>query len=403
MIKATTVVLCASLLATFGVTAAQDSVSQPSTGSASVRKGKSPYATETGFTKPPVVYVVPMNGQMGTDIHKSIYERMLKEIKEVKPDMIVFRLNSHDGKFTTTWMEGIEQQMRDDKVDERRIASCVEEFRDLADKLHTELDGMPSVMYVEDARGMASMFALAWPYMFMAPTGYIQGLDTVAGLTWGNDVDIRAKMFAAWTGIAKGVLELGGHPQELSDALVRPDRQLSVDVDGRTTKWRGDSEGTWYLVDDNMERPAMFSAKSAEDTGLSDGIVSDVNDLMLLLGYPEAKVIDTGEKMHADYVTKWRKVYKDTEEWMADFRDPARNLADLGKKKTTLEKMLQTFKQYPAVARLWEWKYGLTASQIEMFLERLTEQMRQARKAQEQQKGKGGSGGGKGKGFGGLG
>ncbi len=401
MIKATTIVLCSSLLAVLSTSAAQDSISQPSTGSASVRKGKSPYSSSTGFTKPPVVYVIPMDGQMGTDIHPSIYDRMIKDIKEVKPDLVVYRLNSHDGNFRVGWMEGIEQQMRNDKVDERRIAGAVEEYRDLANKLHTELDSIPAAMFVEDARGMASIYALAWPYMFMAPKGHVQGLASVAALTWGNDVDIRAKMFAAWTGIAKGVLELGGHPQELSDALVRPDRQLSVDVDGRTTKWRNDTEGTWYLVDDDMEEPALFTAKTAEDTGLAEGIVTDVNDLMLLLGYPEVKVIDSGEKMFADYKAKWHKMYEETEKWMEDFQTPARQASDLGKKKQTLEKMLQAFKQYPAVARLWEWKYGLTATQIEVFIERLTEQIRQAQR-EKQRNPSGGGGGGSGKGFGNI-
>lgn len=398
MFYAASLVLSASLLAPT-IPVAQDSVSQPNSGTASVLGGKSPFASGTGFTKPPVVYVVPMDGQMGTDISPGIYEKIVKDIKVAKPDLLVYRLNSNDGRFSIGWMDGVEAAMRNDKVDPRQIASQVLEYRDLAIMLHRELDGIPSVMFVEDARGMSSLFALSWPYMFMAPKGWVQGLDIVGSLGGGNDADIRAKMFAAWTGIAKGVLEMGGHPQALSEALVRPDRMLSVDVDGRTTKWRDDDLGTWYLVDGTMEKPAVFTAKTAEDTGLAQGLATDVNDLMLLLGYPDFTMVQSGEKLFGDYNTAWRKRFEDSEKWMEEFQRPIREASELGKRKQILEKMQSSFKQYPPMARLWEWKAGLTSAQLELLIENITEQIRAAQKAKQGQQ-KGGSGGGGGKGFG---
>lgn len=377
----------------------QDSISAPTSGTASAKTGKSPYAAATGLTKPPVVYVIPMDGQMGTDIHPAIYERILADIKNVKPDLVVFRLHSDDGRFSIGYMDFMEQQMRSDKVDPRLIASQITEYRDLAQKLHAELDQYPTVMYVEDARGMSSMLAMAWPYMFMAPKGWVQGLDIVGSLGGGNDADIRAKMFAAWTGIAKGVVELGGHPQELSEALVRPDRLLSVDVDGRVARWRNDTDGSWYLVDDSDKRAAVFTAKTAEDTGLTDGLATDVNDLMLLLGYPEFKVVDSGEKMFEDYKTAWRKRFEETEKWMDEFQEPVRDPKELGQRKQILEKMKQAFKQYPPLARLWEWKAGLTMSQLDLLIENITEKIRQAQKA-KQGSGSGSGSGKNGKGFG---
>jgi hypothetical protein len=44
----------------------------------------------------PTIYLVPMRGQMGTDIHRSIYEKVVEDIKLVKPDVVVYELNSKD-------------------------------------------------------------------------------------------------------------------------------------------------------------------------------------------------------------------------------------------------------------------------------------------------------------------
>lgn len=363
--------------------------------------GKSPYATDNLFAKPPSVYVIPMDGQMGTDIHPVIYDRIIKDVKEKKPDLIVYRLKSSDGRGDAKYMERVMDAMRGDRVDPRRIATQVLEYRDLCMKLHEELAGYPTAMFVEDARGMASMYALAWPYMFMTPGGRISGLEIVGALAGGNDIDIRAKMFSAWTGIAKGVLEMGGRPQELSDALVRPDRTLSADIDGRSTKWRADTLGSWYVVDQSPDQSARFSAKTAEDTGLTEGLAEDVNDLMLLLGYPEYTTVDSGEKMFNDYKTNWHKRFEESEKWMEEFETPMEDERDLGKRKQILERMQALFKQYPPVARLWEWKRGLTEDQLKLLIEQLSEQIRAAQKAKQ----KGGSGGGGGGGMrgGGLG
>jgi hypothetical protein len=362
--------------------------------------GKSPYATDTQFGHPPVVYVIPMEGYMGVDISPLVYDKIIKDVKEKKPDLIVMRLNSSDGRMNDKYMEAVDSARKDDKIYPRRLAGGITDYRDLAAKLHNELDSYPTVMYVQDSRGISCVYALAWPYMFMAPDARIAGLDIVASLGGGDDADIKAKMFSAWTGIAKGILELGGRPQELCDALVRPDRTLSADIDGRTTKWRSDTAGSWYVIDQSLEVSARFSAKSAEDTGLTDGIAVDLPDLLYLLGYPEYTLSDSGEKIFRDYNAAWRKRFVESKKWMEDFQQPMEQASDLGKRKQILEKMRQMFKQYPSFAKMWELTRGLTDDQLKILMEQLTEQIR----SNNQQKsgssgtsgGKGGKGGGKG-------
>lgn len=357
------------------------------------KPGKSPYATDTQFGRPPSVYVIPMEGYMGVDIHPLVYDKVLKDLKEKKPDLVVFRLNSSDGRMNEKYMDAVNEAMKDDKIDPRRLASGITDYRDLAAKLHNELDGYPTVMYVEDSRGISCVYALAWPYMFMSPESRIAGLDIVASLGGGNDADIKAKMFSAWTGIAKGILELGGRPQELSDALVRPDRKLSADIDGRSTKWRADTAGSWYVIDQSDEVSARFSSKIAEDTGLTDGVAADMADLMYLLGYPEYSLVDSGEKIFRDYNGAWRKRYAETKKMMEEFQQEMEGPQDLGKRKAILEKMQALFKQYPPLARMWEWTRGLTDQQLKLLIEQLQEQIRSYQK--QKQSGGSGSGGGR--------
>ena len=367
-------------------------------GRSGARPGKSPYATDTQFDHPPRVYVVPMEGLMGLDIHPSVYDRILKDFDEKKPDLVVFELKSSNHGEKETWMEAANNQMDEDKVDPRRLASVVTEYRDMAANLRERLSGVPTVMFVRDARGVSCVYALAWPYMFMSPDGKIAGLDVITELAGGNDVDIKAKMLSAWTGIAKGILELGGHPQPLTDALVRPDRVLSADIDGRATRWFPDTdEDRWIVVDSSDKAAARFPAALAEETGLAEGIAQDVDDLLDMLGYPEHELVDSGRKIFYDTNNQWRKRYDESKKWMRDFQEEMDGPEDLGKRKAIIEKMLQNFKSSPQFARMWEWTRGLDERQLKLLLEQLNEQIKASQKSRSgggRRSGGGGGGGG---------
>ncbi len=219
-------------------------------------------------------------------------------------------------------------------------------------------------------------------------------MDIVTELAGGNDDDIKAKMLSAWTGIAKGVVELGGHPQALTEALVRPDRVLSADIEGRTTRWRADTNGSWIVVDTSMEAAARFPAKLAEDTGLTEGLVEDLPDLLGQLGYPEFTLIDSGERIFRDTNAAWRRRYQDSKGWMEDFAAEMSDDRELTKKKAILEKMLQNFRQSPQFARMWQWTRGVDDNQLKVLLDQINEQIRAAQKSKASSRGKGSKGGG---------
>ena len=84
---------------------------------------------------------------------------------------------------------------------------------------------------------------------------------------------------------------------------------------------------------------------------------------------------------------------------MQDFQEPMEQASDLGKRKQILEKMQKMFKQYPSLAKMWEWTRGLTDDQLKILIEQLTEQIR-GNNQKKSGSGTGGKTGGKGGGKG---
>jgi hypothetical protein len=376
------------------------------------RPCKSPYAVDVQVTGRPKVYVVPMVGEMGTDIHgkidgkPGIYDRIVDDIVAKKPDLLLFVLDSTESAMFDK--DDIEKAMNDRggdrKVDPRQRASALEEYRDLANQLRKErLASYPAVMYVKDARGMSALIAMSFPYVFMAPKSRISGLDIVGALAGGNDADILAKMRSAWEGITQGTLELGGRQMPLAEALVQPDKVLSCSIDGRSTKWRSDTDGDWYIVDSSPKAPARFTAKVAEETGLVDGIAEDEGDLLNALGYPEYDLVESGRKMFEDYGATWKKRFAESKKLVEDYQEAGTDLPGLSKRKQAVEKLRALCKQYPPLARSWAWTYGIDDDWMRVQLEQIGEQIRAAQKERRGNSGGGTPGRGRGSGGGGSG
>jgi len=354
------------------------------------QRGRSPYSSATNLDHPPSVYIVPMEGEMGLDISKEVYEKVLVDLKAAKPDIVIFRMRSSDGTLKSGWLDGKrEEDRKKGRLSPGQLASGLQDYADLAGDLHRRLDGIPCVMYVEDAVGASSMLALAWPCMFVAPQGRIGGLEIMGAIQGAGDEQVHAKFEAAKVSMVLGILELGGRPAALGESLVLPDRKLSVQFEGRTPTWRPDAEGQWIIVDSSDKLTAQFDASLAEDTGLADGIAEGIDDLVALLGYPQWQKVGNGEKIFQDYNAAWRAKWSESMEMMAKFQEEA-GPEDLAARKQILEKMLQYFKRYPSLAKFWKMR-GLDEKRIKLLLEELDGQMRSIR--QERQQGSGSSGG----------
>jgi len=347
----------------------------------------------------PVVYVVPMEGQMGTDIHEDNMADVIKDIREQdpQPDIVVMRLNSAD--FGTNY-----HLMQVDRKETGM--SKIEEYRGMVSDLQENIPSdIRQVLWVEDSVGWGSLLAVAWENMYMAPEARLWGLRQLfdGAQNWADE-DVREKMEEAWEGIGRGFFELGGHGEfarVLGGAMMDPTKMLSADFKGRSVIWRDDVNGDWK-IDDNDEQEARFEGRLAEDTMLSDGIAESIEDLMFLMGYREFETNTSGEELVSRYRDQWRRSYKDSLDALSDYQAGGRGDDALRRalsQKISLDKILRNMKRFSAVERRLEREAGLNITSVELMLDQLNDQIRQIKN-----NGRGGSrGGGRGSGVSGGG
>jgi len=350
---------------------------------------------ERAGDRPPRVYFLPMRGQMGTDIHPSIYRDVVKDIRSVDPDLIVFMLEGSDPE------EGVFHFGEQDFDPTDQSLLMIAEYRDIVRIFRDDLRDIPQVMWVHNSVGFSSLMALAWPHMYMQPTAKLAGLNRILGAVMGwRDVEVRAKMLSAWVGVINGFLERGGYPLALGDAMMRPEKYLSVSFKGREVTWSLDTEGHW-IIDGNPRGTASFTAQLAEDVGLARGLAEEPDDLIFLLGFREYEAVGDGERITTRYVEDWRRSMEQTESWLLDYRDAMRwargedEQRYLGQAIRTLERIQSAMRRYDAVAIRWRVIYGLDVTELDIWIDRIRERIRALR-----QRGRGGAGGGLGGGGG---
>jgi hypothetical protein len=343
----------------------------------------------------PALYVVPMRGQMGTDIHKQIYEEVIEDIKLVEPDVVIFELDSKDS--PDLMIPEIE-----DPRDSRGFL-MLDEYRELVSMFQDELPDTRQVMWIKDSFGFSSLIALSWGELYMAPEARLAGLrgviDTTGADKW-SDPDVRAKMSAAIGAFVKAHLEYGGYDMELADAMLWPETLLSATFKGREVVWWPNLEGE-IILDDDEESTGWFRSKVAEDLLVSDGTVENLDDLAFLLGYREYREVgEQGQKAVEDYVERWRKVFDQTREWYLDYQQHQgwaggdETLQWLGRAMRDLEQIIKAMERYRAVEIRWQRDFGMSKFALEIQVEQMKEQIRALKRGRGATFGGGGGGGG---------
>ena len=346
----------------------------------------------------PSFYMIPMKGQMGTDITASIYKELVADIREVDPDVIIIVMNSADyaDTFATAIGEAEPGEISRPEFDD---------YKEIVNVFHDDLEEYRQVVWVQDAVGIASTIALSWEELYMTPNARLGGMSMVIELTgadkWSDD-DIRAKMMAAWMGSAKSLLEYGGYAYELADAMMWAPNKLSASFKGREVVWTLDEYGE-FVIDNDDEHTANFRANAAENLLISDGTADTLDDLALLLGFREYRVIDAYAKEVVDgYREGWRTAFKNTVTWWKDYQQymgwagGEDALRYLSKAKRSIERIIKAMDRYPPVELRWKEERGTTKFQLEMLIEELKLRIRALR----QRGARGGGGGGFGTGGG---
>jgi len=371
--------------------------------------GRSPYqADQPDPTKPPKVYRIPIRGQLGTDINSTAYKAVIDDVRAKKPDLIVLTLNSADVNHRN--------YIQDDDPDERGQFDRYD-IRELVNNLKGELRDIPQVMWVEDAVGYGALLAFPWPDMFMTSNARLFGLILMYMNAQDPDWEKHRKFLAASTGIAGGFFEAGGYDAKvLGEAMIRPEKMLSVSWEGRRLNWRPDENGT-YVVDSDPEKVAQFNAKTAEDLMLSKGTADELDELLFMLGYREwdnslVEGKQDGVRIIDDYIKRWRDTYKRTQESFETYKrefgwaqgSSTEALAHLGKARASLQDILDGMKRYPAVEARWRSRRSgqrLTMLDVEQLLREVKDQIVAAEREKRNSRGGGSGGGGIGGGRGG--
>ncbi len=178
---------------------------------------------------------------------------------------------------------------------------------------------------------------------------------------------------------------------------------LSASFKGREVVWTLDEAGE-FVIDNDDEKTANFRAKPAENLLISDGTAETLDDLALLLGFREYRVVDEYAKEVVDgYRKAWRRAYskavaswKDYQQYMG-WANGEDALQYLGKAKRMIEQIIKAMDRYPPVELRWQQEVGSNKFQLEMLVEQLKQRIRDLR----QQRGtRGGGGGGLGTGGG---
>lgn len=323
-------------------------------------------------------YIIPMKGQMGTDVNSEIYQKVINDIKALKPDVIVIQMNCQD----------VDDIVFNEKRQEEQGLVEFDEYRTLVRLFSTELRDFRQVCWVHDSVGISSMVALAWNEIYMTPKARFGGLDVArsTGFESWRDEDVRGKMTAAFMAIVKGFLETGGHALLLADAMIRPQFTLSASWKGRDVIWSLDDKGE-YLVDGSDRRTVQFRSKAAEDFGISKGTAETLDDLALLMGYREYRVLDgQAEKMCEEYVRNWRRAFEDIKVLMQDYQQflgwatGQDAIKYLGRAISTLEKILNYLERYkPLEIRLAQ-QFGMTKNDLTVLIEQHKETLRGMRR-----------------------
>lgn len=323
-------------------------------------------------------YIVPMKGQMGTDIHTDVYREMIDDIREQDPDILVIAMECRDSEDKLYSAIGREEQGQVD----------FDMFRDMVNLFRDELRDIRQVMWVKDSQGVSTAVALVWSELYMTPEARLAGLEIARKQTgfdsWADD-DVRGKMTAAFMSWVKGFLEYGGYSLELADAMVRPEFKLSGTWKGRDVIWSLDTDGD-YVVDNSDEATADFRAKTAENLCISDGTAENLDDLALLLGIREYRKLDSeAEKIFEDHKEDWRRMSDKCETWLKDvqqFKQWANGedtLKYIGQARDRLERVVAAMNRYPAVEfRLG--LYGIRKFDLETEIEVMKEQLRAMKK-----------------------
>jgi len=342
----------------------------------------------------PSILIIPMKGQMHTDIRHEVFENLADRIKEENPDYILIEMLSRD------WRNVFHEQMN--WGDKQEFSGYdKDDLMGTAKVFHISLKSIPQVMWVQDASGASSVLALSWPSVYMSKDGSLHATMGVSRMfDYINAADTYGKIREAALAHTKALALYGNRSPALLRAFTDPEVPLSGTWKGKTVEWVDNLSGDFII--DRGEGMPHLTAPTATEVGVSNGNVQSRNDVLLALGIREYHIVgeDITDEINKHALT-WRKDFErgsksflDAQQYQrwATGEDTARYLRKQMGEYTILLRLIQ---KSPAVALRIRWKYRVNEAYLINAIEQIEEQLDNLREND------GGSGGGRGGGRGG--
>ncbi|MBT5365279.1 MAG: hypothetical protein HOI88_04035 [Phycisphaerae bacterium] len=340
------------------------------------------------------VLIIPMHGQMHTDIQHELYQSMVDRIKDADPDLILIELLSRDFKneFHTLmgWDSSHGRRLNFNSYDAEDMVKIAEVF-------HLPLAEFPQVVWVEDSAGSSTVLALSWANLYMSDDAYLHSTYLSSDFNNINAEDTRGKIREFRMIHTKTLAEFAGRDHALLRAFADPDVPLSGSWEGKDVVWADNTDGE-LILDKGVDYMPHLSATIAAEVSISKGNVTSRNDVLLSEGIRVYHLVgeDITEELNAHPV-KWRKDFLRAEKMLRDGEqyggwargdDTAKYLR---KQLAEYNKLVKLLEKSSAVAKSIGRKHRISIKTLEQWIEEIEEQLEQLKNGG---RGRGGGGGG---------
>ena len=358
------------------------------------------------------VLIIPMIGQMGTDINAKLYEDLKEKMQDARPDLILIELDS----------PVVPESAGTNKLDYNSVYRY-DPIVDLVKLFRIELDNVPQVLWIKKANDDNSTLTFAWDKVYMSPDATLRGTTDLAKMRWfyiKEGAHTVGKMREHSTAHIKNFANLSrpynseigridrSAPQRHSELLglsfVDPEVTLSGTWHGKRITWELGTEGD-FILDGNSSRRGVYplSASLCEELAISNATVTSRHDVLFSEGIREYYLV--GQDVAAEVAvhrTNWRKDLERARKYVNDWAQYEgwatgdQRLYYLIKQLDRAKSLLRLMEKWPGLATRIGWEFELSVPKVEEFIKQLEKIIRQVRESEKDgRRGGGGRGGGR--------
>ena len=277
--------------------------------------------TESPTAAMPRIFVLPMEGMVGTGMRHDEIEQVAKEADKYGPGQIIVLLINSGGGLV---IEGdkIHETMKEVKKRHRVVA------------------------WIKMAISAAAFTALHCDEIYFMRVGALGSITMFSGTT-----AISGSRLDAWVKKVGEVTELGGRAAIVGQAMVTNSIECSYDRDenGNIT-WYSTMQGKYKLSDANEN--LTLNADNALHSKFSDGTADTVEELAKVMQLKEWKEDDAGRRIAASWQRLLKQCVEEKVHLMNDYQNPggSDNEAQIGNRIKTLTDIIRWYERcYPGM------------------------------------------------------